>query len=70
MPNPDTDDDGILDCADLCPELFDPVQGDLDEDGVGDLCDNCPWNSNPGQEDDGGADGFHGEARIFEDRSE
>jgi hypothetical protein len=54
MPNPDTDDDGILDCADLCPELFDPVQGDLDEDGVGDLCDNCPWNSNPGQEDDNG----------------
>ena len=54
MPNPDTDDDGILDCVDLCPDLFDPLQGDLDQDGVGDLCDNCPWNSNPGQEDDNG----------------
>ncbi|MBT9554990.1 MAG: hypothetical protein IV100_03125 [Myxococcales bacterium] len=35
----DDDDDGIVDAADVCPELADPQQADLDGDGVGDGCD-------------------------------
>jgi hypothetical protein len=47
----DTDDDGFLDSADVCPLVADPLQVDGDDDFVGDPCDNCPAVSNPGQED-------------------
>ncbi|MDX9752009.1 MAG: thrombospondin type 3 repeat-containing protein, partial [Flavobacteriales bacterium] len=53
-PNPDLDNDGIVDCEDVCPEVYDPAQGDVDGDGVGDLCDNCPWMANPDQLDTNG----------------
>jgi hypothetical protein len=44
----DSDGDGALDAADLCP-LLAGDQTDGDSDGVGDLCDNCAHVSNPDQ---------------------
>jgi uncharacterized protein (TIGR02145 family) len=38
----DTDNDGIDNDIDNCPEIANPDQIDSDGDGVGDLCDNCP----------------------------
>jgi hypothetical protein len=37
--DPDDDNDGVADGADLCPFVADPAQGDVDGDGVGDACD-------------------------------
>ncbi len=50
-PNADTDGDGLLDCLDVCPTLYDPGQADFDGDGVGDACDNCVWVHNTDQAD-------------------
>jgi cytosine/adenosine deaminase-related metal-dependent hydrolase len=45
----DKDGDGVLDAADNCPSVFNPIrpmdhgaQGDADSDGIGDACDKCP----------------------------
>ena len=51
----DRDGDGVLDAADLCPDVADPVQNDEDADGAGDRCDVCPQVA--GATDD--ADGDH-----------
>ena len=40
---PDTDGDGIDDCADDCPAAANSDQLDTDGDGIGDGCDPCPW---------------------------
>ncbi len=53
----DTDQDGIDDGADNCPDTPNPDQADLDGDGVGEVCDNCPQDANSGQED-GDGDGL------------
>lgn len=37
----DTDDDGVPDCVDVCPNVPDN-QEDTDGDGIGDACENCP----------------------------
>jgi hypothetical protein len=50
----DTDEDGIGDLADNCPDDPNPLQEDGDGDGVGDLCDNCPDDPNPDQQDANG----------------
>ena len=50
----DSDNDGILDLIDNCPNLYNPDQLDTDGDGVGDLRDNCPLDSNPDQADSTG----------------
>ncbi|MFL0353379.1 choice-of-anchor B family protein [Xanthomarina sp. GH4-25] len=34
----DTDDDGIPDATDNCPEIFNPNQEDLNDNGIGDAC--------------------------------
>jgi hypothetical protein len=62
----DTDDDGIPDSVDNCPNIANPNQEDADGDGIGDACDdcsdtdgdsicdnadNCPNTPNPNQED-------------------
>ena len=48
---PDSDGDGVDDCADNCPALANPDQADADGDGIGDACDNCPALANPDQAD-------------------
>ena len=47
----DSDNDGILDTDDNCPNSANPTQSDFDSDNVGDGCDNCPLISNPSQAD-------------------
>ncbi len=37
----DTDNDGVPDLIDNCPETANPDQLDSDEDGIGDVCDDC-----------------------------
>ncbi len=54
IPNLDSDEDGVLNCVDICPFAFDPDQADFDGDGIGDACDNCPWVYNPDQLDSNG----------------
>jgi hypothetical protein len=40
--NPDSDLDGLVDGADICPLAFNPDQEDSDGDGIGDACDETP----------------------------
>jgi hypothetical protein len=47
----DSDQDGVSDDLDNCPQRYNPAQADSDGDGVGDACDNCPDAPNPLQED-------------------
>jgi len=49
---PDTDEDGVDDCNDNCPDDSNAAQTDSDGDGIGDACDNCPDDNNPDQADD------------------
>ncbi|MCB9855372.1 MAG: thrombospondin type 3 repeat-containing protein [Phycisphaerales bacterium] len=43
---PDTDEDGVIDDCDVCPDVSDPDQLDQDGDGTGDACDLCPLDPN------------------------
>jgi hypothetical protein len=54
VPDTDTDEDGVADCIDNCPDDANADQSDVDEDTVGDVCDNCPTVPNPDQEDSNG----------------
>jgi hypothetical protein len=47
----DSDNDGVNDNADNCPNTPNSNQRDFDNDGVGDACDNCLVMSNPNQQD-------------------
>jgi hypothetical protein len=47
----DTDEDGVCDDEDNCPNNANADQADADNDGVGDVCDNCPNNANADQAD-------------------
>ncbi len=48
-PNPnDTDNDGVLNPSDNCPNTPNADQADADADGKGDVCDPCPAEANPG----------------------
>jgi C-terminal processing protease CtpA/Prc len=47
----DRDKDGVENCADICPDHYNPQQDDTDSDGLGDECDNCPEQANPDQAD-------------------
>lgn len=40
--NQDSDDDGVYDAFDNCPNIPNPDQANDDGDSYGDLCDNCP----------------------------
>ena len=37
----DTDNDGIYNGMDNCPDAYNPEQTDTDADGIGDACDPC-----------------------------
>ncbi|MCB9530015.1 MAG: MYXO-CTERM sorting domain-containing protein [Myxococcales bacterium] len=50
----DSDDDGICDAEDNCPQTPNPDQADADGDGVGDACDNCRDVANPDQANNDG----------------
>jgi hypothetical protein len=43
----DTDGDGLMDEADDCPAVADPMQLDADGDHAGDACDRCPSVADP-----------------------
>lgn len=48
----DTDDDGVPDTSDNCPDVSNPDQADTDGDAVGDACDDCPedqFKTDPGE---------------------
>jgi len=47
----DTDNDGVADTIDNCPNTANANQLDSDGDNVGDACDNCPTAANNGQTD-------------------
>jgi len=47
----DTDQDGIMDKDDNCPNIPNPNQSDIDNDFVGDICDNCEDKANPRRPD-------------------
>lgn len=47
----DTDNDGIIDVLDNCPNHSDPSLLDTDRDTIGDKCDNCPLIPNTNQKD-------------------
>ena len=47
----DSDEDGLVDADDNCPEHPNPGQEDVDHDNIGDPCDNCPNTHNPAQGD-------------------
>ena len=51
-PSVDTDEDGVANQCDNCPQLPNPRQSDEDLDGHGDVCDNCVGVANPSQTDD------------------
>ncbi len=66
-PPVDTDNDGIVDDQDNCPNTANPTQDDADNDGIGDVCDddrdgdnvansddNCPQTPNADQADNDG----------------
>ena len=65
-PPPDTDEDGIPDYYDNCPNTYNPDQEDSDDDGIGDVCDepddpsddpsDDPPDDPPGDDDDQGDD--------------
>ncbi len=69
---PDTDNDGVVDDIDNCPNTSNVDQDDLDNDAMGDVCDpdddnddvsdiapdNCLRVANPNQEDTGDHDGI------------
>ena len=42
----DSDNDGVADSEDNCPNTANPDQTDTDGDGIGDACDNCPNDPN------------------------
>lgn len=44
----DSDQDGVADPADVCPEVADPDQADTDRDGKGDACDPVPAGTREG----------------------
>ena len=50
----DSDNDGVPDVDDNCPEKPNKEQEDTDEDRLGDICDNCPEKFNPDQKDSNG----------------
>ena len=43
---PDTDEDGLPDVSDNCPDIKNPDQADADGDGIGDVCDPADSNNN------------------------
>lgn len=45
------DQDGVAQVCDVCPDAYDPLQGDADLDLVGDACDVCPQVADPQQAD-------------------
>ena len=47
----DSDNDGIFDLDDNCPNQVNPGQSDNDDDGIGNRCDNCPNDANFDQAD-------------------
>jgi hypothetical protein len=51
----DTDDDGVVDTADNCPQTANADQADSDGDGIGDACDDCPYIPSMFAGGDGGA---------------
>ncbi len=56
----DSDDDGVVDYADNCPNDRNSLQHDADADGVGDTCDNCSKIHNSAQTNSNG--GHYGDA--------
>lgn len=52
-PVTDSDNDGVPDDSDNCPNTPNPDQADADSDGSGDVCDVCPFDPNNDADGDG-----------------
>ncbi len=48
-----SDNDGVADSDDNCPDTTNPGQEDVDNDGIGDACDTCPNDENNDADSDG-----------------
>jgi hypothetical protein len=63
----DTDNDGITDDIDNCPDDYNPGQGDVDNDGIGDACDACTDVDGDGYGDPGDASCTNGSVTDCDD---
>ena len=69
LPTEDSDNDGVINAEDNCPDIPNNSQADTDDDGIGNPCDNCPDLANNDQSDEDN-DGVGDVCVAFQDGDE